>query len=153
VPDGGVGRDDRLVVPIRHRSGPRRISDAADRKPRSRVERLTADFGLAVGYHERGGGTPEEDPSAKVVKAFNTVFAQHMDSGRLHGATLTLFAAGDDAGAKAQVLSLGRDLGFAPVDAGPLNNARSLEALGYFNIQLGYMLRMGPQIGFKLLRA
>jgi hypothetical protein len=32
-------------------------------------------------------------------------------------------------------------------------NARALEAFGYFNIQLGYMLKMGPQIGFKLLRA
>jgi 8-hydroxy-5-deazaflavin:NADPH oxidoreductase len=96
---------------------------------------------------------PRVVPSARVVKAFNTVFAQHMDSGTLRGETLTLFAAGDDAGARSQVLSLGRDLGFDPVDAGPLTNARSLEALGYFNIQLGYMLTMGPLIGFKLLRA
>jgi predicted dinucleotide-binding enzyme len=42
-----------------------------------------------------------------------------------------------------KVLSLGR-VGFDPVDAGPLTNARSLEALGYFNIQLGYTLKDGP---------
>ena len=53
--------------------------------------------------------------------------------------------------------ALGRGLrgagyGVRPVDAGPVTNARSLEALGYFNIQLGYMLKMGPEIGFKLIR-
>jgi hypothetical protein len=38
------------------------------------------------------------------------------------------------------------------VDAGPLTNARWLEALGYLNIQLGYMLTTGTQIGFTLVR-
>ena len=32
-----------------------------------------------------------------------------------------------------------------------IKNARLLEPLGFFNIQLGYVLGMGPQIGFKLL--
>ena len=114
---------------------------------------LTADFRLAVGFTTSAAEELQKKaPGAKVVKAFNTVFAQHMDSGTVNGTSLTLFVAGDEAAAKAQVLSLGKDLGFDPVDAGPLTNARSLEALGYFNIQLGYMLKMGPQIGFKLLR-
>ena len=78
-------------------------------------------------------GGARKVPSARVMKAFNTVFAQHMDSGRVHGAALTLFVAGDDPQAKGQVMSPGRDLGFDPVDAGPMTNARSLEALGYFN--------------------
>jgi len=78
-----------------------------------------------------------------VVKAFNTVFAQHMDSGRLDGERLTAFAAGDDAAAKAAVLELEREIGFDAVDAGPLRNARLLEPLGYLNIQLGYGLKMG----------
>jgi predicted dinucleotide-binding enzyme len=133
----------------------REMRDAADGKTLVDASNaMTADFGLALGFTTSGAEELQKKvPSAKVVKAFNTVFAQHMDSGTLNGAPLTLFAAGDDAGAKAQVLSLGRDLGFDPVDAGPLTNARSLEALGYFNIQLGYMLKMGPQIGFALLRA
>lgn len=33
----------------------------------------------------------------------------------------------------------------------PLRNTRLLEPLGYFNVQLGYVLGMGTQIGFKLL--
>jgi len=39
------------------------------------------------------------------------------------------------------------------VDAGPLKNARLLEPLAYLNIQLGYMLKLGTQIRFKLLRS
>jgi predicted dinucleotide-binding enzyme len=86
-----------------------------------------------------------------VVKAFNTVFAQHMDSGRLDGERLTAFAAGDDAAAKAAVLELEREIGFDAVDAGPLRNARLLEPLGYLNIQLGYGLKMGTDTGFRLM--
>ena len=35
-------------------------------------------------------------PGAKVVKAFNTVFAGTMDSGKVKGEQLTAFVAGDD---------------------------------------------------------
>jgi hypothetical protein len=37
------------------------------------------------------------------------------------------------------------------LDAGPLTNARWLEALGHLNIQLGYLPTMGRQIGFTLV--
>ena len=37
------------------------------------------------------------------------------------------------------------------MDAGPLKNARLIEPFGYLNIQLGYVLGLGTQIGFKLL--
>ncbi len=113
---------------------------------------LTPDFQLALGFTTSGAEELQKKvPSAKVVKAFNTVFAQHMATGQVKGTTLTLFVAGDDQGAKEQVLGLGRDIGFDAVDAGPLNNARWLETLGYLNIQLGYMLKMGTEIGFKLI--
>ena len=55
--------------------------------------------------------------------------------------------------ARKQVVALARSIGFDPVDSGPLKNARLLEPLAYFNIQLGYGLGMGTQIGFKLLQA
>ena len=49
-----------------------------------------------------------------------------------------MFYAGDDAGAKAAVCGLMASMGFEPVDAGPLGNARLLEPLGMLNIYLGY---------------
>lgn len=112
---------------------------------------LDATMSLAVGFTTSGAEELQKRlPKSRVVKAFNTVFAQHMDTGRLGDQALTAFAAGDDAGAKSTVLGLARDIGFDGVDAGPLKNARLLEPLAYLNIQLGYVLGMGPQIGFKL---
>jgi predicted dinucleotide-binding enzyme len=113
---------------------------------------LDAHMGLAVGFTTSGAEELQRKlPKARVVKAFNTVFAQHMDSGRLGDKPLTAFVAGDDAGAKTTVLELARQIGFDAVDAGPLKNARLLEPLALFNMQLGYALGMGAQIGFKLL--
>ncbi len=113
---------------------------------------LTPDFQLALGFTTSAAEELQKKvPSAKVVKAFNTVFAQHMATGQVKGNSLTLFVAGDNRDAKNQVLALGQDMGFDSVDAGPLKNARWLEALGYLNIQLGYMLKMGTEIGFKLI--
>jgi len=90
-------------------------------------------------------------PSARVVKIFNTVFAKHMDSGRALGESLTAFVAGDDHDAKETAMEIAEGIGFDAVDAGPLSNARWLETLGFFNIQLGYVEKMGPEIGFKLV--
>ena len=113
---------------------------------------LTPDYQLAVGFTTSAAEELQKQvPAAKVVKAFNTVFAQHLDTGTVKGTQLSLFVAGDNDEAKASVGTLGRDLGFAAVDAGPLANARWLETLGYLNIQLGYMLKMGPDIGFVLV--
>jgi 8-hydroxy-5-deazaflavin:NADPH oxidoreductase len=113
---------------------------------------LTPDYELAIGCTTSGAEELQKKaPKAKVVKAFNTVFAQHMSTGRVKGEKLTLFAAGDDKAAKDLVLAAGQAIGFDSVDAGPLRNARWIETLGYFNIQLGYMLKMGADIGFKLV--
>jgi len=113
---------------------------------------LTPDFQLALGCTTSGAEELQKKASkSKVVKAFNTVFAQNMSTGKVKGEKLTLFVAGDDKAAKELVQSAGRDIGFDPVDAGPLMNARWMETLGYFNIQLGYMLKMGTEIGFRLV--
>jgi predicted dinucleotide-binding enzyme len=113
---------------------------------------LDSSMNLAVGFTTSGAEELQKKlPKARVVKAFNTVFAQHMDSGRLDGKPLTSLVAGDDAGAKNKVMELAQGIGFDPVDAGPLRNARLLEPLAFMNIQLGYALGMGTQIGFKLL--
>ena len=114
---------------------------------------LDTDMNLAVGFTTSGAEELQKKlPKSRIVKAFNTVFAQHMERGKLGDQKLTAFVASDDEPARKQVIDLARGIGFDPVDAGPLKNARLIEPLAYFNIQLGYVLGMGTQIGFKLLR-
>jgi len=114
---------------------------------------LTAEMKLAVGYTTSGAEELQAKlPHANVVKAFNTQFAQHMDSGRLGDRRLTVFVAGDNTEAKRDATEVATAIGFEAVDAGPLANARLLEPLGYLNIQLGYVLGLGTQIGLELVR-
>ena len=69
-------------------------------------------------------------PGARVVKGWNTVFSPIVNSTPdFDGVAASVFLAGDDGDAKAKVSSLARDLGYDPVDSGPLENARSLERL------------------------
>lgn len=114
---------------------------------------LTPEMQLAVGFTTSGAEELQKKlPKARVVKGFNTQFAQQMDSGRLGDQAVTVFVAGDDAGAKSDAVDVAKAIGFDPVDAGPLANARLLEPLGYLNIQLGYVLGQGTAIGLKLIR-
>ncbi len=114
---------------------------------------LTADMQLALGFTTSGAEELQKKaPKARVVKAFNIVFAQHMDSGRVKNQQLSLLIAGDDAGAKAKVKELGDAIGFDTIDAGPLVASRELEPLGYLNIRLGYMQKLGGDIGVRIAR-
>jgi len=114
---------------------------------------IDASMNLALGFTTSGAEELQKKlPRARVVKAFNTHFARNMETGRLGDQRLTALVAGDDADARTSVLELARDIGFDPVDAGPLKNARLLEPLAYLNIQLGYTQKLGTQIGFKLMR-
>jgi predicted dinucleotide-binding enzyme len=77
------------------------------------------------------GGTTEsgwvsEQLGRPVIKAFNTIHAQHLlENGRPAGALnrIALPVAGDDPKAKAVVMKLVDDLGFDAVDAGPLDES------------------------------
>lgn len=110
---------------------------------------VTADYtGLTVGHSSSAAEEiARRVPAARVVKAFNTVFAQVMARGpEFGGDRAMVFYAGDDAPANAVVHALIASLGFTPTAAGPLRNARYLESLGGLNISLGYGLGRGTQI-------
>ena len=114
---------------------------------------LTSNMELAIGFTTSAAEEIQKKlPKARVVKAFNTVFAQNQSSGRIGNEQLTLFVAGDDAEAKQTVMQLGSAIGFDPVDAGPLKTARYLEPMGLLMISLGYDPGMGTNIGFKLVK-
>jgi 8-hydroxy-5-deazaflavin:NADPH oxidoreductase len=59
--------------------------------------------------------------------------------------------AGDDQAAKEKVATLVRDGGLNPVDAGGLNRARELEALGLLHMQLQQPLGTGFASAVKIL--
>ena len=73
-------------------------------------------------------------PGAHVVKAFNTAFAGRMANPVQDGRPLDGFVAGDDEAAKAAAMTLVADVGFEPIDGGPLANASMLEGMAMLNI-------------------
>jgi predicted dinucleotide-binding enzyme len=82
-------------------------------------------------------------PGARVVKAFNTVFATFFhDTPPERPATLVL--CGDDAEAKETVSSLVREAGFDPVDVGGHERVADLEAFARLVIGIAYRPGRGP---------
>ncbi|EDZ99349.1 NADP oxidoreductase coenzyme F420-dependent [Burkholderia sp. H160] len=111
---------------------------------------LTADYmGLTIG-HETSAAEEiaRAVPGAEIVKAFNTLFAQILADrpAFANGQLGSVFFAGDSSEAKARVKSLIESLGFQPVDAGGLKNARYLEPLAGLNIYFGYGAGMGTSV-------
>ncbi len=111
---------------------------------------LTADYmGLTIGHSTSAAEEiAKAVPAAKIVKAFNTLFAQVLAEGADFGPgqTASVFVAGNDPQAKQTVQTLAQSLGFSVIDAGGLQNARYLEPLAGLNIYLGYGAGLGTGI-------
>ena len=71
--------------------------------------------------------------SARVVKAFNTLFRDVLAA----GGRLDVFMAGDDAQAKASVSAFITSLGLRPQDTGDLSMAHWLEGAGLLSVGVG----------------
>lgn len=110
---------------------------------------LTADYmGLTLGHSTSASEEIAKSvPSAEVVKAFNTVFAQVLAEGAdLGGRKVTVFYASDSEHAKKTARVLAESMGFETIDAGGLKNARYLEPLAALNVYLGYGAGLGTGI-------
>lgn len=110
---------------------------------------LTADYmGLTIGHDTSAAEEIQAlAPKAKVVKAFNTLFAQLLQAGgKVAGHGATVFIAGDDDAANSRVAEIAAKAGFTPLLAGPLKRARYLEPLAGLNIALGYGQGLGTAI-------
>ena len=90
-------------------------------------------------------------PGARVVKAFNTVFAARHADPVEDGAPLDAFVAGDDAEAKAVVAGFAASLGYRPVDVGGLRMARTLEEMAFLNISFNASNGLPWQSAWKLV--
>ena len=94
-------------------------------------------------------------PKARVVAAFNTVpsevlFGVH--EAKRKATRPSLVYCGDDRRAKEVAAELIRDVGFDPVDAGPLRIARYTEPFALLVGQLAYEGKDGPELAYRFER-
>jgi 8-hydroxy-5-deazaflavin:NADPH oxidoreductase len=89
---------------------------------------------------------------ARVVSAFGTVPSEVLFGvfkRRRRSARPSLLYCGDDPGAKRVAVRLIRDIGFDPVDAGPLRIARFFEPFTLLIAQLAYEGKRGPELAYR----
>lgn len=89
---------------------------------------------------------------AAVFKALNTTGAENMGNPGAYAVKPVMFVAGDDAARKPEAMALVTDLGFEAVDAGPMTNARLLEAHAMLWIDLAIKRGQGRGFAFALAR-
>jgi len=92
-------------------------------------------------------------PGAFVFKTLNTTGAGNMAKAADYPVKPLMLVAGDDAGRKRQVMELVGKLGFEPVDAGPLKNARLLEPFAMVWIDQAMKRGRGRDFAFAAVNA
>jgi predicted dinucleotide-binding enzyme len=90
-------------------------------------------------------------PSSRVLKAFNTNFAATLASKAVGDQPTTVLIAGDDADAKSALGDALTAGGVRAVDAGGLNRAHELEALGFLQLTLAVGGKTDWTGGFALV--
>jgi predicted dinucleotide-binding enzyme len=109
--------------------------------------------GLTPGPESSGGELVQSwAPGARVVKAFNTTGFNIMADPVVDGRRAGMFFCGDDADAREKVRALILDVGFEPVEAGPLATARLLEPFALLWISTAYRFGFGRDFAFGILR-
>jgi predicted dinucleotide-binding enzyme len=92
---------------------------------------------------------------ARVVCAFNTVPSEVLSGvyeARRRAARPSLVYCADDSRGKKIAAKLIRDVGFDPVDAGPLRMARYTEPFALLIAQLAYGGKGGPELAYRFQR-
>ena len=111
------------------------------------------DTALVVAHSSSGAEElAKRIPNARLVSAFNTVpsevlFAVYAAKRKRHRPSLVY--CGDDRRAKNVAVRLIRDVGFEPLDAGPLRLARYTEPFALLVAQLAYEGRRGPELAYQ----
>ena len=114
------------------------------------------DTQLAIGRSSSGAEElAKKRPKARIAAAFNTVpseafFPVHEAKRKANRPQVVYY--GDDDGAKKVAAQLIRDVGFEPLDAGPLRIARYAEPFALLVAQLAYEGTEGPQLAYRFER-
>jgi predicted dinucleotide-binding enzyme len=94
-------------------------------------------------------------PKARVVAAFHTVPSEVLFGvyeAKRKASRPSLVYCGDDQSGKGVAAELIRDVGFYPVDAGPLRIARYAEPFALLVAQLAYEGKGGPELAYRFER-
>ncbi len=114
------------------------------------------DSDLAIAHTSSGSeALAKKVPKARVVSAFNTVPSEvlfEVFAARRKARKPSLVYCGDDARSKKIAAELIRDVGFDPVDAGPLRIARYTEPFTLLIAQLAYEGDEGPELAYRFER-
>jgi 8-hydroxy-5-deazaflavin:NADPH oxidoreductase len=109
--------------------------------------------GLEVGTTTSGGEMVAQwAAGARVVKIFNTTGFGNMANPTYSLGPVTMLYCGGDEGAKVVAAKLASDIGFEPIDAGPLSQARLLEPMAMLWIWLAVFGGQGTDFAFRLMR-
>jgi len=105
---------------------------------------------LFLGEDSGGEQTARLLPASKVVKAFNTIFADVMQSEKqsFDGQKLTTFIASNDTEAAEVIRKLAEEAGFHGLVVGKIEHARHLEAMAHLNIAIA-LGGGGTEAGFN----
>lgn len=90
-------------------------------------------------------------PGARLVKAFNTIFAGTLVAGSVAGQPLDVFIASDDPGAVKTVSALVEQGGMRPVEVGPLRRARELEPMAFLHMLVQEPLNTQQRSALKII--
>ena len=111
------------------------------------------DTELAIAHTASGAETlAQMVPQARVVSAFNTVPSEVLFgvfAARRRGKKPSLIFCGDDKRSKRVAARLIGDVGFEPVDVGPLRMARYTEPFALLIAQIAYEGKGGPEIAYR----
>ncbi|HEY3205046.1 MAG TPA: NAD(P)-binding domain-containing protein [Thermoanaerobaculia bacterium] len=114
------------------------------------------DTALVIGHTSSGAeALAKKVPKARVVCAFNTVPSEVLFGvyeARRKADRPSLVYCGDNARGKEVAAELIRDVGFDPVDAGPLRIARYTEPFALLMGQLAYEGDEGPALAYRFER-
>ncbi len=110
---------------------------------------LSLEIGHSISAGEKVQGWAK---GASVFKTLNTTGFGNMADPVFHGVKSVMFVAGNDAANKPKVIGLVAALGFDVVDAGPLRNARLLEAHAMLWIELAIKQGLGRDFAFAIVR-
>ena len=108
---------------------------------------------LGIGHSTSAGEKVQEwAKGASVFKTLNTTGFGNMANPVYGDVKSVMFVAGDDAANKPKVIDLVSALGFDVIDAGPLRNARLLEAHAMLWIDLALQRGLGRDWAFARLK-